>query len=125
MRDTMLQGLGQHLVPIPHFVWQKHVSKAGHDTQAGLGFMSEEHHRVRNWVVKELPRIGEPLSPDWVARTLNLPVARVTDILDDLEKHMTFLFRNEQGAVTWAYPVTIDRTPHHLTFNTGEQAYAA
>ena len=125
MRDTMLQGLGQHLVPIPHFVWQKHVSKAGHDTQAELGFMSEEHHRVRNLVVKELPRIGEPLSPDWVARTLNLPVARVTDILDDLEKHMTFLFRNEQGAVTWAYPVTIDRTPHHLTFNTGEQVYAA
>jgi len=76
-------------------------------------------------VVRELPRIGEPLLPVWVARSLNLPVARVTEILDDLEKHMTFLFRNEQGAVTWAYPVTLDRTPHHLTFNTGEQVYAA
>jgi hypothetical protein len=121
----MLQGIGQHLVPIPRLMWQEHVSKSGHDTKAELDFMSEEHHLIRNLVVRELPRIGEPLSPDWVARTLNLPVARVTDILDDLEKHKTFLFRNEQGAVTWAYPVTLDRTPHHLTFSTGEQVYAA
>jgi hypothetical protein len=38
---------------------------------------------------------------------------------------MTFLFRNEQGAVAWAYPVTVDRTPHYVTFSTGEQVYAA
>jgi hypothetical protein len=49
MRDTMLQGLGQHLIPIPHFVWRKHVSKVGRDTRAELGFMSEEHHWVRHF----------------------------------------------------------------------------
>ncbi|OGO41196.1 MAG: hypothetical protein A2Z04_05735 [Chloroflexi bacterium RBG_16_57_9] len=27
--------------------------------------------------------------------------------------------------VVWAYPVTVARTPHHLTFSTGEQVYAA
>jgi hypothetical protein len=106
-------------------MWQEHVSKAGHDTKAELSFMSEEHHLVRNFVVAELPRIGVPLSPDLIATRLNLPDARVISLLDDLEKHMTFLFRNEQGAVTWAYPVTIDRTPHHLSFSTGEQVYAA
>ncbi len=42
-----------------------------------------------------------------------------------LEKHMTFVFRNEQGAVTWAYPVTVDRTPHRVAFSTGERVYAA
>jgi hypothetical protein len=125
MRDTLLLGQGQHLIPIPRLMWQEHISKAGHDTKAALSFMSEEHHLVRNFVVRELPRVGEPLSPDYIAGRLNLPVAHVIGILDDLEKHMTFLFRNEQGAVTWAYPVTIDRTPHHLTFSTGEQVYAA
>ena len=125
MRDTMLQGLGRHLVPIPHFVWQEHVAKSGHDTKAGLGFMSEEHHLVRNYAVRELVRVGKPLSPEFIAQNLGLPVARTIVILDDLEKHLTFLFRNEQGAVTWAYPVTLDRTPHHLTFSTGEQIYAA
>jgi hypothetical protein len=38
---------------------------------------------------------------------------------------MTFLFRNEQGSVTWAYPVTVDQTPHRVTFSSGEQVYAA
>jgi len=38
---------------------------------------------------------------------------------------MTFLFRNKEGEVVWAYPVTVDKTPHHLTFSTGEQLYAA
>jgi hypothetical protein len=125
MRDALLLGQGRHLIPIPRLMWQEHVSKAGHDTKAALSFMSEEHHLVRNFAVVELPRVGEPLWPDYIAGRLNLSVARVIGILDDLEKHMTFLFRNEQGAVTWAYPVTIDRTPHHLTFGTGEQVYAA
>jgi hypothetical protein len=25
----------------------------------------------------------------------------------------------------WAYPVTVDKTPHRITFNTGEKLYAA
>jgi hypothetical protein len=50
---------------------------------------------------------------------------KVVHILNDLEKHMNFLFRNRQGEVTWAYPVTVEKTPHHLTFSTGEQIYAA
>jgi hypothetical protein len=49
----------------------------------------------------------------------------VNDVLDELERRMTFLFRNQAGAVAWAYPVTVDVTPHHVTFSTGEQVYAA
>jgi len=49
----------------------------------------------------------------------------VNTILEDLERHMTFLFRNDDGAVIWAYPVTVDRTPHHVKLSTGEQVYAA
>ena len=60
-----------------------------------------------------------------VANKLNLSISRVKAILDDLEKRMTFLFRNKKGEVVWAYPVTVDQTPHHLTFSTGEQLYAA
>jgi hypothetical protein len=90
-----------------------------------LGFMSEEHHLVRNFVVRQLPDIGEPLSPEFIAQKLTLPVSQVNVILEELEKHPNFLFRNEQGAVTWVYPVTVDKTPHHVTFTTGEQIYAA
>jgi hypothetical protein len=87
--------------------------------------MSKEHHLVRNFVVREMPIAGEPLSPDYIAQKLDLPLERTKAILGELEKHMTFLFRNEQGAVIWAYPVTVERTPHHITFSTGEELYAA
>jgi hypothetical protein len=90
-----------------------------------LEFMTEDHHRVRDFVVLEIPRAGKPLTPELIARALDLPLEQVADILNDLEHHMTFLFRNEAGAVAWAYPVTADTTPHHVTFSTGEQTYAA
>ena len=108
----------------PH--WQGQVAQgARHTREHGLAFMSEDHHRVRDFVVVELPRIASPLSAALIAERLNLPVERVTGILDDLEKHMTFLYRNPQGEVTWAYPVTVEHTPHRVTFSSGEQIYAA
>lgn len=87
--------------------------------------MSEKHHLVRYFVVRELPRTGEPIQPEFISRKLQLPLAQTVAILDELEKNLFFLFRNDQGAVSWAYPVTVDNTPHHLTFSTGEQVYAA
>jgi hypothetical protein len=87
--------------------------------------MSKEHHLVRNFVVKEMSIAGEPLSPVYIAQKLGLPLERTEVILGELEKHLTFLFRNEHGAVIWAYPVTVEKTPHHITFSTGEQLYAA
>jgi hypothetical protein len=125
MNNNLLLGLFRCVLPVPRALWQMQVSRNARHLDGGLAFMSAEHHLIRNFVVRELPRVGKPLSPDSIAQNLNLPISQVETILDDLEKHMTFLFRNEQGAVTWAYPVTVDRTPHHLTLSTGEQVYAA
>jgi hypothetical protein len=125
MRGRALIGIGRFMAPIPRMLWQRQVHSSGRRAKAGLGFMSEEHHMVRDFAVRELPRVGEPLSPESIAQELKLTVDRVNDILDELEKRMTFLFRDGQGAVTWAYPVTVERTPHHVTFSTGEEAYSA
>jgi hypothetical protein len=89
-----------------------------------LGFMSDDHHRVRDFVVLELPRAGAPLAPQAIAEALDLPIDRVGSILDELERHLTFLFRNERGEVSWAYPVTVDETPHRAVFSSGEEAYS-
>jgi hypothetical protein len=120
MRTSVLLGIGRYTLPIPRSIWQRQVGGDAH-----LDFMSEGHHRIRNFAVTELARSGEPLSPGRIAQALGLPLDRVVGILDDLERHMTFLFRDEQGAVTWAYPVTVDRTPHRVTLSTGEQFHAA
>ncbi len=90
-----------------------------------LSFMSVDHHRVRNFVVSELPRAGQALPPETIASRLGLPLEQVLHILDELEKHLVFLFRNPQGEVAWAYPVTVEPTPHRVTFSSGEKIYAA
>jgi hypothetical protein len=76
-------------------------------------------------VVRELPRIGKPLSPELISAELNLPLSKTVEILDELEKNLFFLVRNEHGEVTWAFPVTADKTPHRMTFSTGERLNAA
>jgi hypothetical protein len=87
--------------------------------------MSGEHHLVRHFVVRELSSTGNPLQPEFISQSLKLPVVRVETILDELERNLFFLVRNSQGAVTWAFPVTVEKTPHELAFSTGERLYAA
>ena len=91
-----------------------------------LAFMTPRHHAVRNFVVRELPgNGGKPLGPAQIARSLRLDRKVVTGLLDDLEKHLFFLVRNSAGEVTWAFPVTCERTPHRLRFSTGEWIFGA
>lgn len=125
MNNNLLMGLLRWVVPVPRVVWQWQISERARHMDAGLDFMSAEHHQVRNFVVREIPRVGKPLPPEFIAQSLNLSLDRTKIILDDLEAHMSFLFRNEQGAVAWAYPVTADETPHLLALSTGEQVHAA
>ena len=124
MGDALLLGLGRRLIPIPRPIWTRLVRADARKIGARLRFMSRDHHRVRDHVVVELPRAGAPLPPESIARGLDLPVERVRGVLDDLERHLTFLFRNERGEVSWAYPVTVEETPHRAGFSTGEEAYS-
>jgi hypothetical protein len=90
-----------------------------------LDFMSKEHHAIRRSAVTELVRTGQPIKPETFARQLDISVSRTGEILDDLERNLFFLVRNDEGDVSWAFPVTTDRTPHKLTFSTGERLYGA
>jgi hypothetical protein len=125
MKDTILMANGENFNEIPRKDWEEGLTAMVGHVADGLAFMTWEHHRVRNFAVRELPRVGSPLATEFIAKSLNLEVAPTKVILDELEKHLTFLFRNEQGAVAWAYPVTVDPTPHRVHFSTGESLYAA
>lgn len=125
MRMRPLIGLGRHLIPIPRFVWERQVAGKARAAAARLRFMTDDHHRVRDFVVREIPDAAAPLSPELIARRLGLSVARTRDILEDLEKRLIFLYRNEAGAVAWAYPVTAEPTPHAALLSTGQRVHAA
>lgn len=125
MRKALKLKLGRHMLPIPALLWRRAAARDGRRIAARLGFMAEDHHRVRNFVVKEVGRLGAPVSAETIAERLGLSMSRTQAILEDLEKNLTFLFRNQHGAVVWAYPVTAAETPHEIRLQTGERMTAA
>src|SRR5947209_3107600 len=126
MKNIILVGRRDKILEVPADDWRQHLAHARTHSGTRLSFMTGDHHLVRNFVVRELPRnAGNPLSPEDIAQRLSLPLAIVITILEDLEKHLFFLVRNDAGEVSWAFPVTSDRTPHRLNFSSGEHIFAA
>ena len=125
MNKSILLGIWRFLVRIPRSIWQREVNQNEKQNRSRTDFMGEDHHKVRDFVVLELPRRGRPIRPEEISNELNLSPAKTQQILDELERGMTFLFRNAEGEVAWAYPVTVELTPHRLQFNSGERVYAA
>ena len=131
MKDTLLLGVGRHMMPAPKTIWQHLIDREQRKGPDRLEFMTEAHHRVRDFAVRELTRCGQPLTPGIIAQNLDMQVSEVVPILEDLERNLTFLYRNTMGAVVWAYPVTAEETPHHITIRShsspksSEKLYAA
>jgi hypothetical protein len=118
-------GKGQELRAIPDdaFLHAMH-GLPGHMAER-LAFMSSDHHTVRDFVVREMPRQKGPLSPRQIASVTALDLSRVSTILGELERNLFFLVRNPDGNVNWAFPVTTDQTAHRLSFSTGDSIYGA
>ena len=125
MKENVLMLKDSKFIELPKEIWDQHLAQAPQNFAKILSFMTEEHHRIRYFVVKELPHIGRPIPPELISEELKMSLSRTTKILDDLERNLFFLVRDAQGAVFWAFPVTADKTPHHLTFSTGERLNAA
>jgi len=125
MADTVLIGRGDTIVHIPQRDWEEELSSAPESISRRLEFMSHDHHLVRNFVVRELPRQGRPILLSEISDALHLTRERTTSIVEDLEKNLFFLVRGDDAEVSWAFPVTAEETGHHLVFSTGERLDAA
>jgi hypothetical protein len=124
-RDYLRLKLGRWWLPIPRFVWGRMLAKNARETRRQVSSLGADYHRVRDFVVEEITRVGRSLPAGIIAGRLDMPLADVEPILDELERRKTFLFRNQVGEVEWAYPVTSSPTPHRATFNSGETIWAA
>ena len=125
MNQTILIGRRREFTSIPRQHWEEQLSKVPERMKVRLSFMTPQHHLVRYFVVRTLPRFGKPIPPELIAARLKLPLRRVNSILAELEEQLFFLVRDQHGHVLWAYPVTADQTRHSLTFSTGETINAA
>jgi hypothetical protein len=109
--NTLLVGSEETINRVPNTGLKAALAKIPESFASRLVFMTPEHHLVRNFAVRELPHEnGRPIKVDRLAATLGLPIARVHAIVEDLERHLFFLVRNEAGEISWAFPVTTE--PH-------------
>ena len=125
MDDKILLGQGQKIIEIPQATWKSHLTQIPQHSQSRLSFMTEAHHQIRYFVVKEMANTQKPIEPEFISEKLNMPIERVKTILEELERKLFFLVRNEQGAVAWAYPIAVETTPHKLSLASGERLYGA
>jgi predicted transcriptional regulator len=125
MNEKVLLGRDRQIIEIPQTVWEQHLAQIPLHSQARLNFMTDAHHRIRYFVVKELVNRQKPIGPEFISEKLNMSLNQVNFTLEELERKLFFLVRNEQGAVAWAYPVTVEKTPHRLNFSNGERLYGA
>jgi hypothetical protein len=126
MPETLLNGVDDRLEAAPAGEWRAQVQSVRHHMESRLHFVTPDHQRVRYFAVSRLiSNGGRPLEPEAIARELGLPLARVHSLLDDLERGLFFLVRDRAGRIQWAFPVTVERTPHDLSFDSGERLFAA
>ncbi len=125
MTNSILIGEGTGFRHEPESAWREELATMLETPSPRLELMTRAHHLVRDTVVTELPRHGAPLPPLLIAEQTSLALSEVEASLAELEAGLFFLARNTAGAVSWAYPVTAEPTPHRLRFSTGESVYAA
>jgi len=121
----VLLGFKRHMVPIPWALFTRLVRQKLGKTAKAFGGLDEDHRRVHHFVVKNLPGLAKPMPPDFIAERLGLSISQIVRILDELERRLIFLFRPGGREVVWAYPVTVEPTPHRVAFSSGEKLWAA
>lgn len=125
MSGTILVGTGREIRRVPDDTFVQSIKGLPERMTSRLAFMTCDHHLVRDFVVREMPRQRSPISPLDIANVTGLDVPKVSLILSDLERDLFFLVRNPDGNVSWAFPVTTMITPHKLMFSTGENIFGA
>jgi hypothetical protein len=125
MAGMLLVRRKKRMFRVPAVVWKRNVRLEARQAAARLEFMGPDHHRIRDYVVTELPRAEQPLSPEAIADEVGIEPERVGEILDELEAQLTFVFRRDGRNVDWAYPVTCAETPHRVVLDNGERFFGA
>lgn len=125
MEESVLLGRARRIIEIPFESWKQDLAGIPQHGQARLKFMTETHHQIRNFVVKEMLIQQKPIEPQFISKKLSVPLDRVNYLLGELEQKLFFLVRNSTGAVSWGYPITVETTLHKLKFASGERLYGA
>jgi DprA winged helix domain len=122
---AVLLGRGAELVPLDEGEWWRALQAHAPHARRRFEALPPLHRRLRRSAVLRLVATGRPVPAEALAAESGAPLSQVVAALAELESRLFFLVRDGGGAVSWAFPVTADATPHHLAFSTGERLDAA
>ena len=91
--ERVLLGFKRHTVPIPQALFRRAMKAGANKTHRVLGGVDDRQRRVHHFVVRDLPRLAEPMPPEHIAGALGMDLQRVIEIVDELERRLIFLFR--------------------------------
>lgn len=123
--EWMNVGVWRLMLRLPEAIGRRRVAAVAAKAAAIMAEFTDEHRGLHRFVVAELPRAGEALTIERLAEERSLPPATVKQLLDDLGEKKALIARDDNGAVVWAFPMTVTETPHGLSFKSGERLYAA
>lgn len=66
MNKSLLLGWGPLLLRIPRPIWQQEIARSARAREKSLAFMTPDPHRIRDFVVRELPYIAGPIPPETI-----------------------------------------------------------
>jgi hypothetical protein len=112
------------MVPVPEALFKPMVKRDA-KRLARRQVLGPNERRVQHFAVREIPRRREAITPEVFAAELGLPLEEVHQILDELERRMTFLCRRGGQEVDWAYPVTAAETQYQVRIDGGAAFSAA
>lgn len=70
MNKSLLSGVWRFLSRIPQPIWQQEVARSARAVEKWHAFMTEAHHRVQDFVVRELFRLSQSIPPEAITQRL-------------------------------------------------------
>ena len=74
MEDKVLIGQDRQILEIPSAMWKQHLTQIPQHSRSRLSFMTDQHHQVRYFVVRELVKQGKPVEPALISEMLKIPL---------------------------------------------------
>jgi hypothetical protein len=123
--DALLIRLQRVGLRVPRLLWERVIAAEARRSGKNLGWFTADHHAVRDFAVTEIAATGASVATERFTAATGLGGPRLVNVLDDLERAKTFLFRSKGDDVDWAYPVTAEDTGHRIQLDSGERFFAA
>jgi hypothetical protein len=124
MNKGELLGFSRWTLSVPNLFRERQMEAIIREFDRGLRELTDEHRLIHRLLVLWLIETKKPVEVIEIAEKMKLTIDRAAEIVAELDRDTGLLRRNADGAITAAYPVTLDKTRGRLVLSRGEETGA-